>query len=178
MDRFSETGNLAYIILPDSFYEKFGLDKKRENVLNQMIGAEDVIEDGAVVISKHEAPIKTPRMYRTPIQIDMVAKTYNTNLRFGYGGTVIFNWEAKPEELRLGGGPAGRQGKEGAGLLPKNEFVHIKFIMTKTLMAIYVNGELRFDTKADFSQVNEQFGIWTAWYSKIAVKYVSITHGK
>jgi len=64
------------------------------------------LRDTYVRVNPSQA-LQTVTMYRGPIDVTLVARTNNTNIRlhaFAAGGIVpgvIWNWEANPRELRV-----------------------------------------------------------------------------
>jgi WD40 repeat protein len=58
---------------------------------------------GALHLSKGDKGIVTRESYSGPIEITLLARTEKNNIRLraGKGACVIFNWELKPEELRV-----------------------------------------------------------------------------
>jgi hypothetical protein len=113
--------------------------------------------------------------YRPPIEITIVAKTDSTNLRLSYTARqIIFNWEMNPTQLRVDGGPANGQHKDGAGQIPKDKYVTIRWLVTTTHEAIYVNGQLRFEHDGDYSQIVRRVSIFPANGSTVTVKSMTI----
>jgi hypothetical protein len=126
-------------------------------------------------VLKGSQQYNTPSLYRPPVEITIVAKTDSTNLRIAYAADqVIFNWEADRWQLRVDGGPADGQHRKGAGHIPKNKFVTIKWFVTPTHQAIYVDGELRFQHDGDYSQINRCVAVFPANGSTVTVKSVDV----
>lgn len=117
----------------------------------------------------------TPKSYRPPVEITIVAKTDSTNLRMAYAADqVIFNWELDRWQLRVDGGPADGHHKKGAGHIPAKKFVTIKWIVTPSHQSIYVDGELRFEHDGDYSQINRCVTVFPANGSTVTVKSVDV----
>jgi S1-C subfamily serine protease len=115
--------------------------------------------------------LMTKDSFRPPIEITIVAKTDSTNLRLGYAADqVIFNWEVDENQLRIDGGPADGQHQMNKGHIPKNEFVTIRWVVTKTQQSIYVNDDLRFQNSADYSNINKPISIFGSHGSILRVE--------
>jgi len=135
----------------------------------------DVIESQEGIVLKGEERLTTPRKYKAPVEITIVAKTDSTNLRMGYAAKqVIFNWEHRNGRLRLDGGPGGVMHKDGAGKIPVNEYVTIRWVVTPKRQSIYVNDELRFEHAGNYSKVNNPVTVFSANGSTVTVKSVKV----
>jgi hypothetical protein len=135
--------------------------------------ADDAEKDGpehitALVEKGRGSPVKlegtesitTRATFKPPVQITIVAKTDSTNLRIGYAANqVIFNWEVDPQQLRIDGGPANWQHKAGAGKIPTNKYVTIKWVVTDSKQSIYVDDQLRFEHSGDYSKIDNPVSI-------------------
>ncbi len=118
--------------------------------------------------------ITTRDAFRPPVQITIEAKTDSTDLRIGYAANqVIFNWEVSPQELRVDGGPANRQHKAGAGVIPTNKYVTIKWIVTAKKQSIFVDGQLRYEHEGDYSKINNPVSVFSN-KSKVTVKTIRV----
>jgi hypothetical protein len=117
----------------------------------------------------------TPQTYRPPVEITIVAKTDSTNLRMSYAADqVVFNWEDDKTQLRVDGGPADGQHQAGAGYIPPDKFVTVRWKVTPTEQAIYVDGQLRFLHSGDYSQINNYVSVFPANGSVVTVKSVTV----
>ena len=96
--------------------------------------------DNKEIVLDDDDRIVTPVSFKPPIEITIVAKTDSTNLRIGYADQVIFNWELDPRQLRVDGGPANGKHNRGAGLIPTDKYVTLKWIVTSQQQSIYVDG--------------------------------------
>ena len=104
--------------------------------------------------------ITTRATFKPPVQITIVAKTDSTDLRIGYAANeVIFNWSVNPQQLRIDGGLANGQHKAGAGKIPTNKYVTIKWVVTASKQSIYVDDELRFEHSGDYSKIDNPVSI-------------------
>lgn len=135
--------------------------------------ADDAKKDGtehitALVEKGRGSPVKlegtesitTRATFKPPVQITIVAKTDSTNLRIGYAANqVIFNWEVDPQQLCIDGGPANGQHKAGAGKIPTNKYVTIKWVVTDSKQSIYVDDQLRFEHSGDYSKIDNPVSI-------------------
>jgi hypothetical protein len=82
---------------------------------------------------------------------------------------VIFNWELNGNELRVDGGPAGGNHKAGAGAIPPGKFVTIMWIVTPKQQVIYVDNQLRYAHRGDYSQIYRPVSVFTH-ESKVTVR--------
>jgi hypothetical protein len=118
----------------------------------------------------------SPDLVRPPVEITIVAKTDSTNLRIGYAADqVIFNWEGNMDQLRVDGGPAGNRQVDGAGRIPKNKFVTIKWSVTPEHQAVYVDGRLRFENCGNYAQIDRPVSVFPACGSAVTVRSITIT---
>ncbi len=119
-----------------------------------------------------------PRLFHPPVEFNIVAQTDSTNLRLGYAADqVIFNWEVDPTQLRIDGGPAAGQQKDGAGSIPASRDVNIRWVVKPDQQQIYVDGQLRFEHKGDYSKLRRPLSIFT-YQAIVTVKSITITGGK
>ena len=117
---------------------------------------------GSPVKLQRTSSITTRATFRSPVQITIVAKTDSTNLRIGYAANqVIFNWEVDPQQLRVDGGPANGQHKAGAGKIPTNKYVTIRWVVLPTKQSIYVDDELRFEHNGDYSKIDNPVSVFS-----------------
>jgi hypothetical protein len=133
-----------------------------------------LINPKGIVLKGHDR-LNTPYTFHPPVEITIVAKTDSTNLRIGYAADqVIFNWERNPDQLRVDGGPAGGLHKAGAGSIPAEKFVTIRWQVTPDHQTIYVDDELRFEHYGDYSNLNRCFSVFPAVGSKVTVKSILV----
>jgi hypothetical protein len=128
-----------------------------------------------VTVLNGEHHFYTRQAYCPPIEITVVAKTDSTNLRLGYAADqIIFNWELNQNQLRVDGGPANGLHKDGAGRIPKNKYVTIRWVVTTSHQSIYVDGQLRYRHDGDYSQINRRVSVFPANGSTVTIKSVTI----
>lgn len=128
-------------------------------------------------VLRGEAHLTTPQSYRPPVEITVVAKTDSTNLRLAYAADqIIFNWELNKNQLRVDGGPANGLHKAGAGRIPVGQYVTVRWVVTTTHQAIYVDGKLRFEHDGDYSQINRPVTVFPAAGSTVTVKSIKVKH--
>lgn len=128
-----------------------------------------------VTVLKSDQKLETPKAYRPPVEITIVAKTDSTNLRMAYAADqVIFNWEEDRWQLRVDGGPANGLHKPDAGHIPKGQYVTIKWIVTTTRQEIFVDGQERYEHEGDYSQINRAVSVFPANGSTVTVKSVTV----
>jgi hypothetical protein len=106
--------------------------------------------------------LATVHSFKPPVEITLVAKTDSTNIRMSYAANqIIFNWEVDPTQLRVDGGPADQEHKAGAGEIPINKYVTIKWLVTLKKQSVFVDGQLRYEHEGDYSQINRPFRVFT-----------------
>jgi hypothetical protein len=131
--------------------------------------------NGGGIVLKNRERFDTPKTFRPPVEITIVAKTDSTNLRIGYAADqVIFNWELDGQQLRVDGGPANGLHKSGAGSIPAGKFVTIRWLVTPSRQAIYVDDKLRFEHSGDYSHIDRNVSIFPAEGSKVTVRSVTV----
>ncbi len=146
------------------------------------LGGDGVEHINALVVKGKGVPVKLERKesittratFRPPVEITIIAKTDSTDLRIGYAADqVIFNWEGGQQELRVDGGPASGHNKAGAGVIPANKYVTIKWLVTPKKQAIAVDGELRYEHEGDYSSINNPVSVF-CWKSKVTVRSIKV----
>ncbi len=129
--------------------------------------------EGIILTSKDR--LSTPGTFQPPVEIHIIAKTDSTNLRMAYAANqVIFNWEENQNQLRVDGGPADGKHKDGAGAIPPDHYVDIKWVVTPKQQTIYVDNQLRYEHKGDYSHLDEPVSVFPAEGSKITVKCIEV----
>jgi hypothetical protein len=137
-------------------------------------GEESMFSSRGIVLKGSDKLI-TPDSFRPPVEITIVAKTDSTNIRIGYAADqVIFNWEDNMDQLRVDGGPADGRRVDGAGRIPQNSFVIIRWDVTPEHQAIYVNNRLRFEASGIYQNIDKPFSIFPASGSVVTVKSITV----
>jgi len=138
--------------------------------------ARGVLPGGAILLhGDGDDRATTPQSFEPPVEITIVAKTDSTNLRIGYvADQVIFNWELDPHQLRVDGGPADGRHLAGAGVIPVNKFVTIKWIVTPEQQVISVDGKQRFSHHGDYSHIYKPVTVFPAANSYVTVKSIKV----
>lgn len=117
----------------------------------------------------------TKATFKPPVEIIIEAKTDSTNLRLSYAANeMIFNWEGGKTQLRIGGGPANGQHKAGAGLIPTNKYVTIRWVVLPNQQSIYVDGKLRFEHTGDYSKIDNPVSVFPSHGSEVTVKTIKV----
>lgn len=117
----------------------------------------------------------TTAAFRPPVEIMVEAKTDSTNIRLSYAADqIIFNWERNRNQLRVRGGPADGLHKAGAGGIPVNKYVTIRWVVTPGQQAIFVDDQLRFEHVGDYSKINKPVSVYCAEGSEVTVKSIKI----
>jgi hypothetical protein len=129
---------------------------------------------GSPVILKGQESISTRASFKPPVEITIQAKTDSTNLRMGYAADqVIFNWEKNRQELRVDGGPANGKHKPGAGIIPTNKYVTIRWVVSPSQQEIFVDGEKRYEHSGDYSKIDNPVTIF-CHNSKVTVQSIKV----
>ena len=127
------------------------------------------------IVLQGDDRLSTPKTFRPPVAISIVAKTDSNNLRLSYAADqVVFNWEVNPTQLRMDGGPADGLHKDGAGAIPAGKYVTIRWVVTPRHQAIYVDNELRFEHSGDYSGINHAISVFPAVGSIVTVKSITV----
>jgi hypothetical protein len=123
--------------------------------------------------------LATQQQFRPPLEIRARARTDSANIRLYYGcfglGTLIFNWEVRPDQLRVHDPATGTiTGVPGAGGLARDEFHDIVWRIGARRMQVLVDGEERFRCVGDYGSVVSPVGIGPAWGSRVDVASVVV----
>ena len=136
---------------------------------------EESMTNSSGVILEGSEKFVSPDLFRPPVEITIVAKTDSTDLRIGYAADqVIFNWADNLDELRADGGPAGSRQVDGAGRIPKDKFVTIKWLVTPEHQAVYVDGRLRFENCGNYAEIIRPVSVFPACGSLVTVKSIAV----
>jgi hypothetical protein len=129
---------------------------------------------GTPILLKGTERIVTKDTFRPPVEITIEAKTDSTDLRISYAAEqVIFNWRDIPHQLRVDGGPANGQHKSGAGVIPRNKYVIIRWVVLPKSQTIFVDGEKRFEHTGDYSKLDQPVSVFSD-ASKVSVKSIKV----
>ena len=74
----------------------------------------------------------------------------------------------------MDGGPANGRHKRGAGFIEPATWADIDLVVLTDSMTISANGQQRYQVDADFSDVNQSFGIFTMGNAVVQVKSVTV----
>lgn len=127
-----------------------------------------------VILRKGES-ISTKLSFRPPVEITITAKVDERNLIIGYAADkIIFNWDgSEPTQLRVEGGPASGKHKTGAGSIPINRYVEIRWTVTADKQSISVDGGGRWAYPADYSTLNRPITV-SATTSRVTVRSIKV----
>lgn len=124
-----------------------------------------------IVLKKGDS-ISTVMSFKPPVEIEVVAKIEKLDLRLGYAADqLIFNWERRPDELRIDGGPADRIYTPMMGEFPQKKFAVIRWSVTKDRQTISVDGKQRFEHQGDYSGIDRSVSI-LAYGSEVTVQSI------
>jgi hypothetical protein len=133
-----------------------------------------VENNGNPIVLRDSDTLITGATFKPPVEITLVAKTDSTNIRVGYAANqVIFNWELNKKQLRVDGGPANGKHKAGAGEIPIDKFVTIKWTVTPKKQTIQVDDEVRFEHEGDYSKLDKPVKVFT-FRSRISIKSLAV----
>jgi hypothetical protein len=142
---------------------------------NDQTAREESMTSPDGIVLEDSDKLVSPDTFRPPVEITIVAKTDSTNLRMGYAADqVIFNWELDQNQLRVDGGPADGHHVKGAGHIPKDKYVTIKWLVTLQHQGIYVDDQLRFEHCGNYSEICSPVTIFPANGSTVTVKSVTV----
>jgi hypothetical protein len=116
--------------------------------------------------------VMTQQSFTAPIAFRVVAKTNSTNLRMGYAETeIIFVWETALDDIHIWGGPLGKYDKKiyAQSAIPKDTWVVIDLIYTKTSMSVFINDSHKLTEQADFSGIKNSFSVFQGARSTVHV---------
>ncbi len=126
------------------------------------------------ILLRKRDTLSTLSSFKPPIEIEVVAKLESLDLRLGYAAKeVIFNWERKPDELRIDGGPADRIYTPRMGEFPQNKFATILWVVLKDKQILFVDGKQRFEHRGDYAEINRPITI-QAYGSEVTVQSIKI----
>lgn len=146
----------------------------QQNEPEEHISKLSVKRSGIPVTLNGTESIRTEATFKPPVEITVVAKTDSTNLRLGYAADqMIFNWERNPHELRMDGGPADKKHKIGAGLVPTNKYVTVRWVVTKDKQTVYVDDQMRYEHSGDYSQLDNPVIVFSN-RSKVSVRSILV----
>jgi len=150
------------------------LDPNDPGLVDQMQALADGRSGSPIKLNKNEK-LSTQKTFRPPVDILIEAMTDSTNLRLSYAANqVIFNWELGRKNLRVDGGPAGGKHKPGAGLIPANQFVTVRWLVTPKRQAIFVDGELRYEHAGDYSKIDKPIRVFPSHGSEVTVRSIKV----
>ncbi len=135
--------------------------------------ATPIVLEGNDVIENCDL-LQTRDTFRPPVEITIVAMTDSTNLRMSYAAEqVIFNWEMGRSDLRIDGGPARGRNTSGAGGIPVNTYVTIRWDVRPNEQRIYVDNKLRFLHVGNYARINNPVSVYP-YKSKVTVKSITV----
>jgi DNA-binding transcriptional MerR regulator len=104
--------------------------------------------DPAELTADAKGTLKTTQKFSLPLKINLRAKINGENgwlsLLYGYG-EVMFNWQHKPSTLLMrDAADLSYNYHKNHGEIPVGEFVDIEWILGTEVMAVKVNGQIRY----------------------------------
>jgi hypothetical protein len=121
----------------------------------------------------------TPRTFRAPFTLRVVAKTDSTNVRlYWHLGEIILNWECSVRQLRVHDPGTGRQrGIEDRGFIEVGAWHEIVWRIDAGGMRLVVDGEDRFAGNGHYAGIDAPLGIGPCFGSTVAVREFTVTAG-
>ena len=120
-------------------------------VLSSMKDNGKVQRQNGIVVLSRDGHLSTLDRFHPPIAFHLQVMTDEKDFRLQYAADqLILNWEGNKDELRIDGGPANRKYKKGAGRLPAGRWVSIDFVVNSDELLLSVDGDERYQIKADF----------------------------
>jgi hypothetical protein len=119
----------------------------------------------------------TPRTFRAPFTLRVVAKTDSTNLRlYWHLGEVIFNWECSVRELRVHDPATGKQtGIHDRGFIEAGAWHEIVWTIDADSMQVVVDGDERFSSAGSYAGIEAAIGIGPCFGSTVMVRELEVT---
>lgn len=131
------------------------------DLISALQGGPKQMESGVMMLPRWQRYMTSER-FVPPVTFKAIVMNDNKDFRFGFAADeIIFNWEMRHDEFRVGGGPANGRHKPGAGQLPVGVWVGIEWVVKPDEMIVYVDGEERYRTQADFSRINMPLTVWS-----------------
>ena len=118
-----------------------------------------------------------PIVCRPPFVFRVVGKTDSTNLRMHFHrGELIFNWECSVRELRVHDPATAEQHSlPNKGFINTSEWHEISWEIRLDSMRIVVDGDVRFETKGDYSGIQSAPSVGPCFGSTVSVREFSVT---
>lgn len=144
-----------------------------QDITKDLIGGDRQAK--GIVVNATFPRVLTKDSFKPPLEIEYVCMTEKNNIRLGYACTeIIFNWEWRPGELAINGGPAhGMPTRKGAGQVPVGQFLTIRQVVLPNEMSVFVDGQQRASWKANFSGIEEPIEVFRA-DSDLVIKTIRV----
>jgi hypothetical protein len=140
--------------------------KGTDDLLSQMTGVQKYTDGTYTITRRHSAVTSQP--FSAPVTFRFVLMSDGKDFRIGYpADQIIFNWEMRPDELRVDGGPASGNHKADFGRIPAGEWVTLDIAVHEKDFTISVNNVERYRASGDFTSVNKKLSITTRGDLKI-----------
>ncbi|MDZ4401606.1 protein kinase [Prosthecobacter sp.] len=123
--------------------------------------AKELLPGGGELMLKKSERFTSTEKFTPPVEFTIVAKTQKNDLRLAYSAKqLIFNWELRPDELRLDSDPGGGRHALGKGRIPEDTFVTIHWRVYPHMQSISVDGERRYLHFGDYTKVDQPLEIF------------------
>jgi hypothetical protein len=133
--------------------------------------------DGTILIPRG-GHVDTDQRFKPSVAFHIELQLIGKDLRLVYAANqIIFDWEMNADELRIDGGPANGRHKRGAGMIPVNQWTAIDLVVQPAEIIIRVDGQERYRMPADFSKVDQTFGI-RAHGGDVRVRTLTVEQGR
>jgi len=126
-----------------------------------VLADKELLPDGKELVLNRAERFTSPESFKPPVEFTIVAKVEKNDLRLAYTAKqLIFNWEVRPDELRLDADPAGGRHAPGQGRIPEDTFVTIRWRVMPHMQSISVDGARRYLHFGDYSKVEKPLEIF------------------
>jgi serine/threonine protein kinase len=126
-----------------------------------VLADKELLPDGKELVLKRSERFTSPESFKPPVEFTIVAKVEKNDLRLAYTAKqLIFNWEVRPDELRLDADPGGGRHAPGQGRIPEDTFVTIRWRVMPHMQSISVDGARRYLHFGDYSKVKKPLEIF------------------
>jgi WD40 repeat protein len=133
-----------------------------------------VKETDAFVSIEPKSWITTKKSYSGPIEITAIARTVHQNIRIhAFNGSVIFNWELNPDQLRVHR-PDNTVATAPAKRLLANTWYSIRWRITENGMRIAVDGNLVFEEMSTYDLSKGYPVIMPGFDSRVDVMHLAV----
>jgi hypothetical protein len=146
------------------------------NLAAAQVGKESVRITSPAGSDGLNSAIVSKKAYQGPLDITLVARTNSTNIRLRAfsNGVVIWNWEVKPNELRVRVPGSSKVYAARVTPLQPGQWYKLRWMVSQKKMAVLINDKVVFTRQGLFALPSSPVYIFSALGSTIEVKSVEI----